>query len=82
MFVVGPALGFIVGGFLLGIYTDVDALQAGEVLKITDESPLWVGAWWIGFLASGAAAWVAGLFFSCFPPTLPGAEKHNQVDRN
>ena len=79
MFVIGPALGFIIGGVFLGTYTDVDILTAGEVVKITDSSPIWVGAWWIGFILSWLMAWSASLFFSCFPPVLPGAGKHNQV---
>ncbi|KAG1659414.1 Solute carrier organic anion transporter family member 4C1 [Nymphon striatum] len=58
MSVIGPALGYVVGGQFLNIYTDFYAYDAGS-LGLTVSSNLWVGAWWLGFLI------VAGLALSC-----------------
>ncbi|KAG1659415.1 Solute carrier organic anion transporter family member 4C1 [Nymphon striatum] len=59
MSVIGPALGYVVGGQFLNIYTDFYAYDAGS-LGLTVSSNLWVGAWWLGFLI------VAGLALSCW----------------
>ena len=83
MFVVGPALGFILGGALLDVYTDFDVVAPselpGDLLPLTPEHPLWVGAWWVGFAAAALAAWIGALAFSLYPPELPSAQRHNQV---
>lgn len=55
---VGPAMGFIFGGKLLTIFTNVNEPPS----DINPESPMWVGAWWIGFLVSGVLA-----FLLCIP---------------
>ncbi|KAB0404614.1 hypothetical protein E2I00_017061, partial [Balaenoptera physalus] len=39
--ILGPAAGYLVGGALLNIYTEI-----GHRTELTTESPLWVGAWW------------------------------------
>lgn len=41
--------------------------------ELTPENPLWVGAWWIGFLAGGAASLVIALPILGYPRQLPGA---------
>lgn len=41
--------------------------------ELTPENPLWVGAWWIGFLAGGAAALLIALPILGYPRQLPGA---------
>ena len=40
--------------------------------ELTPENPLWVGAWWIGFLAGGAAALLIALPILGYPRQLPG----------
>lgn len=39
---------------------------------MTPENPLWVGAWWIGFLAGGAAALLVAFPILGYPRQLPG----------
>lgn len=43
---------------------------------MTPDSPRWVGAWWIGFLISGALAFLVALPINGFPKSLPGSEKY------
>ena len=54
---IGPAIGYILGGRLLALYTDFDTLEPGVNVSLTTNSPLWVGAWWLGFLITWLMAW-------------------------
>nr|XP_045379311.1 solute carrier organic anion transporter family member 4C1-like isoform X2 [Camelus bactrianus] len=69
MSVLGPAVGYVLGGQLLTLYIDVDL---GQSTDITEDDPRWLGAWWIGFLMSWFLAWSLIIPFSCFPKHLPG----------
>lgn len=40
--------------------------------ELTTESPLWVGAWWVGFLGAGAAAFLTAIPILGYPRQLPG----------
>lgn len=40
--------------------------------ELTTESPLWVGAWWVGFLGAGAAAFLVAVPILGYPRQLPG----------
>ena len=61
-FVVGPAIGYMAGGAFLNIYTDVDS--GIEIKDLNSNSPLWVGAWWIGFIVAVFMSWSCALFIS------------------
>jgi hypothetical protein len=73
----------MLGGSLLSIYTDFNVLSATELSEVlrslSPSSPLWVGAWWLGFVIAWLMACACALFFACYPPALPCAHKHNQV---
>ncbi|XP_030625898.1 solute carrier organic anion transporter family member 4A1 [Chanos chanos] len=69
--VVGPAAGYLLGGFFLNIYTEIN-----QTTELTPESPLWVGAWWIGFLAGGAAALIIAIPILGYPRQLPGSQRY------
>ncbi|XP_007952905.1 solute carrier organic anion transporter family member 4A1 [Orycteropus afer afer] len=69
--ILGPAAGYLVGGALLNIYTEV-----GQRTELTTESPLWVGAWWVGFLGSGAAAFLLTIPILGYPRQLPGTQRY------
>nr|XP_046252002.1 solute carrier organic anion transporter family member 4A1 [Scatophagus argus]XP_046252003.1 solute carrier organic anion transporter family member 4A1 [Scatophagus argus]XP_046252004.1 solute carrier organic anion transporter family member 4A1 [Scatophagus argus] len=69
--IVGPAAGYLLGGYFLNIYTEVQMTT-----EMTPENPLWVGAWWIGFLAGGAAALLTAFPILGYPRQLPGAQEH------
>ncbi|XP_038207850.1 solute carrier organic anion transporter family member 4A1 isoform X1 [Zerene cesonia] len=72
MAVLGPALGYVVGGQLLYIYTDF-ATVSSETLGITPSSSVWIGAWWIGFILSAIICLFVALPLLAFPHELPGA---------
>uniref|UniRef100_A0A8C8BD65 Solute carrier organic anion transporter family member n=1 Tax=Otus sunia TaxID=257818 RepID=A0A8C8BD65_9STRI len=68
MSLLGPAIGYILGGQLLNIYIDI---QIPESTKMDQDDPRWLGAWWIAFLACFFAIWLLIIPFSCFPKHLP-----------
>ena len=74
MSILGPAIGFIGGGFLLDLYVDIDRMDSNEV-GISKKDPRWVGAWWIGFFISGTLAMIVGVPIFGYPKDLPGAQE-------
>ena len=54
------------GGAFLNIYTDVDF--GIEIKDLDSNSPLWVGAWWIGFMVAVFMSWSCALFISKYKP--------------
>jgi MFS family permease len=80
-FVVGPALGYLLGGSLLQIYVDLSTADLDP--NLGPSHPLWVGAWWIGFLLSGAMAFACAIFIGSYPPALPSTtDKKKSVIRH
>ncbi|XP_024415679.2 solute carrier organic anion transporter family member 4A1 isoform X1 [Desmodus rotundus] len=69
--ILGPAAGYLIGGALLNIYTEI-----GRRTQLTTESPLWVGAWWVGFLGAGAAAFLVAVPILAYPRQLPGSQRY------
>ncbi|XP_053572040.1 solute carrier organic anion transporter family member 4A1 [Bombina bombina] len=69
--IIGPAVGYLLGGFFLNIYTDFNSST-----DLTPEAPLWVGAWWIGFLGAGAAAFLISFPILGYPQQLPGSQRY------
>ncbi|XP_076840429.1 solute carrier organic anion transporter family member 4A1 isoform X2 [Brachyhypopomus gauderio] len=69
--ILGPAAGYLLGGIFLNMYTEI-----GQTTELTPENPLWVGAWWVGFLAGGAAALVIALPILGYPRQLPGSQRY------
>uniref|UniRef100_A0A8P0T2A9 Solute carrier organic anion transporter family member n=1 Tax=Canis lupus familiaris TaxID=9615 RepID=A0A8P0T2A9_CANLF len=72
MSILGPAIGYVLGGQLLTLYIDVDM---GKSIGISEDDPRWLGAWWIGFLLCWIFAWSLIIPFLCFPKHLPGTAK-------
>ncbi|XP_075032840.1 solute carrier organic anion transporter family member 4A1 [Mixophyes fleayi] len=69
--IVGPAVGYLLGGFFLNMYTEISSPT-----DLTPENPLWVGAWWIGFLGAGAAAFLISFPILGYPQQLPGSQRY------
>ena len=63
--VIGPALGYVLGGQLLLLHTDIFH-DSG----ITPTSSLWVGAWWPGFILAGVLALVAAFLIHLYPTSI------------
>ena len=64
-FLIGPAIGFVLGGQLLSLHTDF-ITDSG----LTSSSSLWVGAWWPGFLITFVWSLVCGLCLLCYPGSI------------
>lgn len=69
--ILGPAAGYLIGGAMLNVYTEV-----GQRTELTTDSPLWVGAWWIGFLGAGIAAFLIAIPILGYPRQLPGSQRY------
>ena len=63
--VIGPALGYVIGGQLLLIHTDLV-----QDSNISPASPLWVGAWWPGFFITGSVCFVAAVAIHLYPASI------------
>ncbi|NXP19485.1 SO4C1 protein, partial [Scytalopus superciliaris] len=77
MSLLGPAIGYVVGGQLLNVYIDIyiPERQDTTYIKVEQDDPRWLGAWWIGFLACFFTIWILMIPFSMFPKHLPGTAK-------
>uniref|UniRef100_H2Y4Q5 Solute carrier organic anion transporter family member n=1 Tax=Ciona savignyi TaxID=51511 RepID=H2Y4Q5_CIOSA len=73
--VLGPAMGFILGGQFLTIYTNLS-----ESVNISESSSLWVGAWWLGFMGGGVVVVLLSVPILMLPKQLPGTS-HVRVGR-
>jgi sodium-independent organic anion transporter len=70
--VLGPAIGFGLGGALLTVFVDpgVDL----SVLNLEESDPAYVGAWWLGFLLIGILVILISIPILMFPRELPEGE--------
>ncbi|NXL39955.1 SO4C1 protein, partial [Glaucidium brasilianum] len=77
MSLLGPAIGYVLGGQLLNIYIDIQIPERQDITytEMDQDDPRWLGAWWIAFLACFFAIWLLIIPFSCFPKHLPGTAK-------
>ncbi|XP_037960729.1 solute carrier organic anion transporter family member 4A1 [Teleopsis dalmanni] len=74
MAIIGPAVGYVLGGQLLLIYTDFMSVDA-EQIGVNFRSNVWIGAWWIGFVFSALICVLIAVPIFGYPKSLPGAEK-------
>ncbi|KAM4676552.1 solute carrier organic anion transporter family member 1A2-like isoform 1-T1 [Discoglossus pictus] len=77
--IAGPFLGSLMAAFFAQLYVDIGFINLDEV-SITLTDARWVGAWWLGFLISGAANLFAALFFWFLPGVLPKEGQENQSE--
>ncbi|XP_055850683.1 solute carrier organic anion transporter family member 4A1 [Episyrphus balteatus] len=74
MAVIGPAIGYVLGGQLLQIYTDFLTVDSAT-LGLTSLSKVWIGAWWIGFFFAALACVLLSIPIFGYPKSLPGSEE-------
>ncbi|XP_071490041.1 solute carrier organic anion transporter family member 4A1-like [Diadema antillarum] len=80
LMVVGPALGFVIGSVSLSMYTDFH--RSTESVTLTPGNPLWIGAWWLGFLISACLVTPIAVILLAFPKELPGTKAMLEQRRN
>ncbi|XP_071490040.1 solute carrier organic anion transporter family member 4A1-like, partial [Diadema antillarum] len=76
----GPALGFFIGAMSLSVFTDLSMDKDG--LLITPDNPLWIGAWWLGFLVAAVVVTILAVIIMGFPKTQPGNKKLANMRRS
>ena len=64
--ILGPAIGYGLGGLFLSIYVDP---WVETPLEPSDTG--WVGAWWMCFILVGVTSWLFAIPFLLFPKLLP-----------
>ncbi|KAH9579490.1 Solute carrier organic anion transporter member 4A1 [Schistosoma haematobium] len=69
----GPACGFLAGAGFLSIYIDSPFMLPETGLD--RNSPLWLGAWWLGMLVCAALTFFVALPVICFPKQLAVIKK-------
>uniref|UniRef100_A0AAR2L848 Solute carrier organic anion transporter family member n=1 Tax=Pygocentrus nattereri TaxID=42514 RepID=A0AAR2L848_PYGNA len=72
--ILGPMFGFMLGSFCAKLYVDIGAVDL-DTITINHKDSRWVGAWWLGFLLTGAVMLLAGIPFWFLPRSLPKQEK-------
>ncbi len=72
--VIGPAMGYGLGGAFLSVYVDP---WTETNLKTTD--PTWVGAWWLCFIVAAVFSWIFAIPFLMFPKFLPDSAEIKRV---
>ncbi|XP_071854105.1 solute carrier organic anion transporter family member 4A1-like isoform X2 [Apostichopus japonicus] len=66
----GIAVGFLFGGVLLQMYTDLQTDVS--TLEIDPSSPIWIGNWWIGFIIVGTLSLLISIPLAGFPKYIKG----------
>ncbi|XP_072000864.1 solute carrier organic anion transporter family member 1C1-like [Engystomops pustulosus] len=69
----GPIIGFMLSSYFAKLYVDIGFVNL-DTVTITPQDTRWVGAWWLGFLVSGALALVSGIPFCFLPKSIEGEE--------
>ena len=67
--VVGPAVGFGLGGAFLTVFVD-----PWKDTTLEESDPGWVGAWWLGFVLCGVISLSISILFFMFPEKYPDSE--------
>ncbi|XP_074482145.1 solute carrier organic anion transporter family member 1C1 [Sebastes fasciatus] len=66
----GPMFGFLLGSYCAKLYVDIGYVDI-ESVTITPKDARWVGAWWMGFIASSALLLISSIPFWFLPRSLP-----------
>ncbi|VDP14777.1 unnamed protein product [Soboliphyme baturini] len=66
MYAFGPAFGFALSAGCTSFYVDLT-----EPLDLDQNSPSWIGAWWLGFVIIGTLYFVFGVTLFFFPYRIP-----------
>ena len=74
MVVIGPALGYGLGGAFLSVYVDPHISS-----HLTEDDPAYVGAWWLCYIFAGSMSLIISIPFLMFPRLLPDSHLVKKV---
>uniref|UniRef100_A0A7N8WLE0 Solute carrier organic anion transporter family member n=1 Tax=Mastacembelus armatus TaxID=205130 RepID=A0A7N8WLE0_9TELE len=75
--IIGPVFGYLLGSLCAKIYVDIGYVDM-ETVTITPADARWVGAWWLGYLITGAISLMSAVPFWFLPKSLPmPVDKHD-----
>ncbi|KAG9345642.1 hypothetical protein JZ751_008786 [Albula glossodonta] len=79
--ILGPMFGFLLGSYCAKLYVDIGFVDL-DTVSINHKDSRWVGAWWLGFLVTGAVVLLAGIPFWFLPKSLQkqGEQKSQPAD--
>ncbi|XP_063713242.1 solute carrier organic anion transporter family member 4A1-like isoform X2 [Symsagittifera roscoffensis] len=69
---VGPTGGYIIGALFLRVYVNVDKVFRDDSFEVSQDNPLWIGAWWAGYLLGAVLVMLCAVPVSLYPKRLPG----------
>ncbi|XP_073991495.1 organic anion transporting polypeptide 26F isoform X2 [Rhodnius prolixus] len=73
MAILGPSLGYLLGGYLSNYYVDfafIDIERSVEIKDMRPSDPSWVGCWWLGFLCCSALSFIFAVPILGYPRSL------------
>ncbi|MBN3324426.1 SO2B1 protein, partial [Atractosteus spatula] len=76
--VIGPAVAFLLGSFMLRIYVDIDKIPFDKIVLKNDD-PRWVGAWWLGFLLAACLLALACIPYFFFPREMVSKARPTRI---
>uniref|UniRef100_A0A3Q1JCP2 Solute carrier organic anion transporter family member n=1 Tax=Anabas testudineus TaxID=64144 RepID=A0A3Q1JCP2_ANATE len=79
--ILGPMFGYMLGSFLAKIYVDIGSVDL-DTLTITYKDSRWVGAWWLGFIVTGAVVLLSSIPFWFLPKSLPKQGQEQSESKN
>ncbi|XP_035660192.1 solute carrier organic anion transporter family member 3A1-like [Branchiostoma floridae] len=79
VFGLGPPLGFILSAYTVQFYVDFDKNIDPRTFGLSQDNPLWVGAWWLGYFIGGALLIFAALPLFLFPYKLKAPPEEDET---
>ncbi|EDV23255.1 uncharacterized protein TRIADDRAFT_1133, partial [Trichoplax adhaerens] len=73
MFGLGPAAGYVVGGLIVNTFV---YWPRQPPAGLNTDSPQWLGAWWLGYVASGILLLILIIPMIAFPRYLPNYQTY------
>ncbi|CAC5400498.1 SLCO4A [Mytilus coruscus] len=70
----GVAAGYMGGGQFLSLWVDFERVDTTYIYdNFTPMDPIWVGAWWVGFIITCVTFFLSAIPMFAYPKNLPGS---------